>query len=256
MNNLINSSSQPKEGAFGIKTQDNYTFFAAPELLTEVNDKWFEPAYWQKTNAITGTSKGRYTTYFIKYEHAGSSLKMVLRHYYRGGMVRHFSKDKFLYTGLTKTRVYQEFELLQHMTELGLPVPRPIAGMISQHLGVWCMNDILIEQIENASDGFHALNKAPLSSNIWQNIGQVIKMFHKNGIYHADLNIHNILIKQPSNEVFLIDFDRCEKKAPDTHWQTQNLDRLKRSLEKEKRLHSTFNYSEQDWQCLLTGYQK
>lgn len=233
-----------------------HTLISSQALLPLVTPEWFEPEFWRQQNAITGTSKGRYTTYFVKYNEDSTAINMVLRHYYRGGMIRHVSKDKFVFTGLTRTRAYQEFELLVQMTELGLPVPRPIAGMISRHLGVWCMNDILIEQIENASDGFHYLLANPLLDTEWEKIGQVIKMFHKNGIYHADLNIHNILIKQPSSDIYLIDFDRCEQRAPDIKWQSQNLDRLKRSLLKEKRLHPTFNFSEQDWKCLLAGYQK
>mgnify|MGYP000256180112 CR=1 FL=1 len=206
--------------------------------------------------AVSGTSKGRYTTYFVEYLTPDKSqLSMVLRHYYRGGLVRHLSLDSFVYTGLGRTRSVAELNMLQRMYELGLPVPKPIAARVERVNGLWCKNDILIETIDKSQDCFNALKNNKLSSSCWFNIGQTIRRFHDLGVDHTDLNIHNILLNE-REEVFLIDFDRCAFRTQVGEWKEKNLQRLQRSLLKERSLHLEFNYSATDWQQLLAGYNR
>lgn len=253
VSNLNNSTStirwqKKREGQQIIWTDERYD--------ADISGQWFEPAFWQDQQAVVGTSKGRYTTHFVHHKSEENDVTMVLRHYYRGGMIRHFNRDKFLFSGLESCRCIKELELLKRMVELGLPVPKPVAGRVIKHAGLWYSNDILIELINDAKDGFNHLLAGPLSSQTWTQIGKVLKEFHLSGIYHADLNIHNILITNQLNDVYLIDFDRCEQRTPSDDWQQANLQRLRRSLDKELSLHENFNFKEQDWQCLMAGYRE
>lgn len=249
-------------------TKNGQIIVAHPSLEGTVNSSWFNAEYWSGKNALIGESKGRNTTYFIKYNSDTSSPErhFVLRHYYRGGLVSKILNDEFLYTGLNKTRSIAEFTMLHKMVDLGLPVPNPIAAMVTKVAGLWCRNDILIEKIANAKDGFHWLLAEDLSDDVWQNIGATIKRFHQARVCHSDLNIHNIMIDN-SGKVFLIDFDRCEFREPEFNapaifWQQANLNRLLRSLrkEKDKAENSTteqkFHFSDAKWQQLLLGYAK
>ncbi|GHB70718.1 3-deoxy-D-manno-octulosonic acid kinase [Psychrosphaera saromensis] len=250
--------------------EKNQTIFAHPSLEDTVTSDWFNADYWSGKRAITGESKGRNTTYFIKYNaDSGSSSPerhFVLRHYYRGGLVSKILHDEFLYTELNKTRSIAELTMLQKMVDLGLPVPNPIAAMVTKVAGLWCRNDILIEKIADAKDGFHWLLAEDLSDDVWQNIGATIKRFHQARVCHSDLNIHNIMIDN-SGKVFLIDFDRCEFREPEFNapaifWQQANLNRLLRSLRKEKdkaenpTINKKFHFSDAKWQQLLLGYAK
>lgn len=243
-------------------TENTQTIFAHPSVPDTVTNQWFDAKYWNEKNAITGESKGRNTTYFIKYnaesEASYTERHFVLRHYYRGGLVSKILHDEFLYTGLNKTRSIAELTMLQKMVELDLPVPNPIAAMVTKVSGLWCRNDILIERIADAKDGYHWLLEQELSDNTWQNIGATIKRFHENDVYHSDLNIHNIMIDN-NGCVFLIDFDRCEFKSPESSksaqdWKQANLDRLLRSLNKELSKNNIFNFNDANWQQLLLGY--
>lgn len=246
--------------------QNNKRIWAHQSVANLVSDQWFLPEFWRDNNAVIGESKGRYTTYFIKQALETDELKMVLRHYYRGGLISKLSKDRFIFTSFAKTRAFAELAMLNQMRELGLPVPRPIAAMVTK-VGLFkCSNDILIELISDAQDGFQLLSQNAFSDAQWQAIGQTIKQFHDHGVYHSDLNIHNIMFQANEasectenadaniRKVWLIDFDRCCFKTPARDWQQANLDRLKRSLEKEKSLNSSFNFSESDWQQLTAGY--
>jgi len=74
-------------------------------------------------------------------------------------------------------------------------------------------------------------------------------------VYHADLNINNILFNE-KGDVYIIDFDRGELKAPNLQWQQRNMARLERSFLKEQGRNNVFNWQSNDWEALCTLYEK
>ncbi|MBL4910302.1 MAG: 3-deoxy-D-manno-octulosonic acid kinase [Alteromonadaceae bacterium] len=217
--------------------------------LTEFSPQLFNSDYWQQKNAITGSAQGRGTTWFIEH----NKQAWVLRHYYRGGLVGKFIKDSYFYQGMTKTRAVQEFNLLAKMQQLALPAPAPVAYQVIRS-GLFYYADLLSQRIENAHDLVAILSIKTLSSTLWQRIGETIQQFHQHGIYHHDLNVHNILIDD-NDKVWLIDFDRGEQRTINKSWQQANLRRLLRSFNKEKNKLPNFQWQPQDWQQLLMGYK-
>jgi 3-deoxy-D-manno-octulosonic acid kinase len=216
------------------------------------NDNWFEAEYWKDSQAIVGESKGRFTTWFVRAPSNISDSIWVLRHYYRGGLVAKLSRDKFFYLGLAQTRVYKEINLLVKMRQLGLPVPAPVGGRVTKGwFNYQC--DLLMEKLQ-ARDLVAVLSKTGIDSASWYQIGKVIAEFHHHGIDHSDLNAHNIMLDD-AGKVWLIDFDRCSQRASSKTWQQKNIDRLKRSFDKEKMLHEQFYFDDSSWQQLLKGYR-
>ena len=228
------------------------------ESIGEVKNEWFESDYWASQERVVGQSSGRNITWFVRPEESSliaesQARDWVLRHYYRGGMIAKVSRDKFFYTGIFRTRPYLEMQLLLEMQRLGLPVPICVAARVSKR-GFSYSADLLMEKLE-AEDLVKCLKSGQLSKTQWQSIGKVVALFHRQGIYHADLNAHNIMIDH-QQKIWLIDFDRCQMRKPDSHWQQQNISRLKRSLVKEKGLDSSLNYDDQCWHWLTDGYHR
>ncbi|TQV77540.1 3-deoxy-D-manno-octulosonic acid kinase [Aliikangiella marina] len=215
-----------------------------------VSVDWFDIDTWKLKGAVTGQSKGRNITWFIGHQEG----EWVLRHYYRGGLVAKLSKDEYFFTSLENTRCYAELVLLETMFQQGLPVPKPIAGRVTRS-GFFYRNDILIEKIPNAQDLVARLQSEKLSEAGWHAIGSLIAKFHLAGIYHSDLNAHNILIDSEF-KFWLIDFDKCCKKVPQKKWQLANLRRLKRSFEKESLIHEKFYFDDKSWRWLLQSYNQ
>ncbi len=216
-----------------------------------ISPNWFDSHFWNKQNKVVGRSKGRFITWFIKPDRA--SEIMVLRHYYRGGMVSKFNTDSFFYISLNRTRCYMELILLQEMLRLKLPVPRPVGARVTRK-GLFYKADLLMEKLHGI-DLVDALTTEFLNEEVWRKIGQVIKKFHEIGIDHVDLNARNILLNT-SGDIYLIDFDRCRKRPPQRNWQNSNLSRLKRSFIKEKEIDPTFNFQAANWDSLIGGYNK
>ena len=210
--------------------------------------------YWQANNAIVGSAQGRGTTWFIAAKNSADNMRnWGLRHYYRGGLVGKVINDQYLYTGMANTRAAREFDLLKSMRSLGLPAPKPVAFRIIKR-GLFYRADLLSSRIENASDLVGILSNKSINELLWQEIGKVIKSFHQQGIYHHDLNAHNILV-DANDKVWLIDFDRGEQRQQRIKWQKENMARLRRSFQKESNRITNFQWCEKNWQALLSGYQ-
>ncbi len=216
--------------------------------VVKISPQLFDAKYWQQKNAIIGSAQGRGTTWFIKTE----GQEWVLRHYYRGGLIGKLINDSYLYQGMAKTRAAQEFNLLAQMQKLALPAPQAIAYQVIRH-GLFYRADLITQRIENAIDLVELLTQKSLDSALWEAIGKTIKSFHQHGIYHHDLNAHNILIDD-NKKVWLIDFDRGEQRTVASQWQESNMQRLLRSFNKEKNKLPTFHWQPQHWQQLLKGY--
>lgn len=206
------------------------------------------PDYWQKKNAVICTAQGRGTTYFVKHH----SDEWVLRHYYRGGLIGRIIHDSYCYTGHQNTRAAKEFGLLNHLNRLQLPAPKPIAYRVIKS-GLSYRADILTARIQQAKDLVDILQHQVIDDQLWFNIGACIKQFHDNGIYHHDLNTHNILLDKNS-KVWIIDFDQGEVRSPQKAWQQANMSRLQRSFNKEQNKLRSFHWQPDNWATLMEGY--
>ncbi|MCA1767027.1 MAG: 3-deoxy-D-manno-octulosonic acid transferase, partial [Idiomarina sp.] len=123
------------------------------DIFETIEDKHFTAQYWQQQKAIAGNSTGRATVWFIQQ----GDLGLLLRHYYRGGLVGKINKDRFLREPADKSRAIHEFDLLLKLKELGLPVPRPVAARMEK-TGVFSYKaDILVEVIPGAVDVYRLL---------------------------------------------------------------------------------------------------
>lgn len=235
---------------FKTLTQGKHTILSHPDYFNLVDISWFDATYWQKQNKIVGAKKGRATAWFFKHD----DLTAVLRHYWRGGLVGKVLSDQYLYLGLESTRVYKEFSLMIKLIELGLNVPKPIAARVSTS-GLIYRGDIITEAIKGAKSLLDILIERPLTEGELKRIANTIALFHNKGVYHADLNINNILFNE-EGDVYIIDFDRGELKVPNPQWQQSNMARLKRSFLKEQGRNSVFNWQSNDWKTLNALYSQ
>ncbi len=218
-------------------------FLVNSDLCPDFVPEMFDPYYWTNKKQIFGTSKGRGTTYFV-----GDQNRFVLRHYLRGGLISKLIHDGFIYPGRENSRSYREFRLLDKLVDMGINVPNPIAAHISLNHYPIARYDILISYIENSHDLVSILKNRELTDEELYKIGSELLLLKNNNVYHPDLNIHNILIDNNKN-VWIIDFDKGT--IEDGHF-TEMIERLKRSFNKETRLHQgNFHWTSSQFDELL-----
>jgi 3-deoxy-D-manno-octulosonic acid kinase len=217
----------------------NASVRAAPEI--------FDPAFWIARHQCEAATAGRGSAWFV----GSPQSPWVLRHYRRGGLMARLSTDKYWWYNEARVRAFAEWRLLKHLRERGLPVPMPVAALYRRS-GATYQCDLLTERIVNSRALSAMLDEAPVPEAMWRAIGATVARLHEAGVFHADLNAHNIL-GGADGEISLIDFDRSRVRAAGP-WMLQNLQRLHRSLKKISRQLPAGRFGKAEWLWLLQGY--
>ncbi len=193
-------------------------------LLPHLPADFFMPQTFAGVAEVYGQAMGRGEALF--FNHAGQNL--VLRHFQRGGFVRHFVDDRYPGIRPEASRSFREWRLLAELYRQGLPVPRPVAASFCP-VGLFYRADLVTRQIENVRP-LSAMLQDQIPATLWTSLGGTLRRFHDAQVFHADLNAHNILI-DPQQHASLIDFDRGAVRSGQS-WKQANLNRLLRSLKK------------------------
>ncbi|MGH8159660.1 MAG: 3-deoxy-D-manno-octulosonic acid kinase [Rhodanobacter sp.] len=214
----------------------------------QVGPDWFVPDYWRGLGALRTQAGGRGGVAII----ATPVGECVLRHYRRGGLVASLMGDGYLWTGADRTRPFMEFRLLGEIDRLGLPGPAVVAARYVRH-GLSYSADLITRRIADARTLAECLAAGRLDSELAEGVGALVARFHRAGIWHADLNAHNVLVTPA--QLYLIDFDRGRRRALALAWQQANLRRLHRSLLKlGAAAQGEAAFEEGIWQPLLYRY--
>lgn len=197
-----------------------------PSLTPQITSCWFDPDHWQQQDQLLGTGSGRGDSWFLN----SPAGELVLRHYRRGGLIGKLISDHYLWSGLKRSRPWQELAVQTQLAAQGLPVPNPVGARI-QCDGLTYRADLLTHRLEGVTPLADLLSTHQVDANLMQHVGQMIARFHQAGLDHVDLNARNILIDEQQTP-WLIDFDRCRITAPNPKTARRNLQRLGRSLQK------------------------
>ena len=158
-------------------------------------------------------------------------VRAVVRVYRRGGLAARFSLDRYL--GV-RPRPLRELAVTAEARGRGVPAVEVLAARVEGRLayrGVLVTAEVpaattLVEALRHAPD---AGARAALAAAA----GRAVGALHDAGVFHADLNLTNVLIHAGA-EALLLDFDRARLYRPplgDTA-RRRNLRRLARSLAK------------------------
>jgi 3-deoxy-D-manno-octulosonic acid kinase len=206
--------------------QDSDVIVYDADRVHQPNPELFDPGYWQGQGQVVGQAVGRGSALLLQTAFGPA----VLRQYLRGGWPARFSRDRYLFTGFKRSRPLVEFDMLATLTDMGLPVPAPLAALC-RRAGLFCSGWLLMERILDVQALADLLGDRSNAPELWRAVGSAIARFHRAGVVHADLNARNILVGQ-GNSVHLVDFDRARLAADSNMAFRANLGRLQRSLEK------------------------
>lgn len=207
---------------------------------SQVAADWFDPGgeHWHAQPVSSG---GRGSAWFMTL----SGKAVVLRHYRRGGLIARLVSDLYVWLGLHRSRSFREFDILAWLHAHDLRVPIPVAAMA-------CRADFIFYRAALITQRIPDVRSLGLcrEQSAWFSAGQEIRRMHDLGVWHADLNVHNIQI-DASSCAWIIDFDRARKDVTDRTLLRANLQRLERSVRKvcPEMLDTC-------WGLLLAGYER
>ncbi len=142
--------------------------------------------------------------------------KLVVRHYYHGGVLRRLTGDLFF--GVE--RFLSELRTLEAAHRSGVAVPLPAGLLVEPVSRFFCRGDLVTVYISGSVDllsyyrqvfsGLRIGSSADLAGLVTA-AGRQVALLHRSGILHGDLQVKNLLIRpdlKPA-EVILLDFDRA-----------------------------------------------
>jgi 3-deoxy-D-manno-octulosonic acid kinase len=212
-----------------------------PAADGEIAADWFDPQRWQGRMQPLD-SGGRAPPHLVQTPLGPA----VWRHYHRGGLIARLSSDGYLWNGLTRSRPWREFQVLQRLYGHGLSVPRPLAAQVRRRGGVY-RGDLMTAWLADSESLARRWQEQRMVQADWEAVGTAIGRLHAQACDHADLNAHNVLF-DPTGQVWIIDFDRACFRPAAGAWCERNLARLQRSLSK---LHGPPAAS--DWELLCAA---
>ncbi len=213
---------------------------------------WFDRGALEAGGAVEReAAEGRAPVVFFTVPGGG---EFVLKHYRRGGWPRRFIRDTYCYLGEAAARSFHEWWLLAELQRQGLPAPVPCAARYRRN-GLCYTADLITFCYRGVEPLSRVLVRRRLSADRWSALGAVLRRFHDAGVYHADLNAHNVLIGECAESVFLVDFDKARIIDAGAARLERNLRRLQRSLVKLRAQSSVFMYEDADFSELLAGYR-
>jgi 3-deoxy-D-manno-octulosonic acid kinase len=207
----------------------------------------FDRQTWATRGALEDMTGGRGSVSLLRQD---DGAEWVLRHYRRGGLIAAITADRYVYIGANRTRAFREWRLLAELRRRKLPVPAPIAATYVRSALTY-RADLITERLR-ARTFADVLMEGAVGGDVWHAVGATIAKFHAEGVHHADLNVHNILLG-PNHAVYLLDFDRGRIRARGA-WESSVLARLQRSLEKLRTGHRYVRFADEDWRTLMMGY--
>jgi 3-deoxy-D-manno-octulosonic acid kinase len=161
----------------------------------------------------------------------------VIRPYLHGGALRRLTGDRFF---TWPPRPFRELAITEELRRRGLRTLEIYAACVSRPFGPFYRGWLITRQLSDAEDLWSAL-KTGLAERldfdrVLRIVAESMAALHRQGVYHADLNLKNILIRAEGTDVaaYVIDFDKAKVflgKLP-APLARRNLDRLERSVRK------------------------
>ena len=140
----------------------------------------------------------------------------VVREFVHGGLLSGISGRLFL----GRARMLRELRVCLHALSKGVPTCEPVGLRIERVLGPFVRAHYVSIKIEGAADLLEVCRSIragqdmpPTKRRLLTNcIARAIAAMHDAGIWHADLNLKNVLVKNLAcePEVFIIDFDKAQ----------------------------------------------
>jgi tRNA A-37 threonylcarbamoyl transferase component Bud32 len=161
----------------------------------------------------------------------------LIRPYQHGGLLRGFTGPWFF---TWPPRPFRELSITEELRRRGVRTVEIYAACVSRGVGPFYRGWLVTRELRGSADLWSALQsdfiqRAGLQATL-QAVAMSVRAMHREGIYHSDLNLKNILVRMEVDGVaaYIIDFDKAKLvlgKLP-TELAKKNLDRLLRSIRK------------------------
>jgi 3-deoxy-D-manno-octulosonic acid kinase len=167
----------------------------------------------------------------------GKGDTALIRTYRHGGLLRHCSRGVFC---SWPPRPFRELAITEEIRRRGIPTVETYAACVKQVWGPFYRGWLVTRELIGAQDLWRAFQSGLAQElgidRILHAVADSLRALHREGVYHTDLNLKNILIsiEQDGVKGYIIDFDKAKlvSGALSPELVRRNLNRLLRSINK------------------------
>ncbi|MDO8141230.1 MAG: lipopolysaccharide kinase InaA family protein [Candidatus Brocadiales bacterium] len=223
--------------SFSVIKRGGTTLFVKEGYQKIITDLIFDPEFLHKYKNDTQVKfgRGRYLSVPIT---ENSTERLVIRGYRHGGLLGKLFGGVFF----NENRPLNEICISEIASQKGVPSAEVIAITKRRLWGIFYKANFISKEISGALDIIQFLKESSLNciqkskKPVIFALVKLVRNMHDAGIYHADLHLKNILLKEGSSREFtayIIDLDKSVVlNKLDIHQRIKNLLRLDRSLDK------------------------
>jgi serine/threonine protein kinase len=158
----------------------------------------------------------------------------LIRPYHHGGAFRSYTGTWFF---TWPPRPFRELVITEELRRRGIRTVEVYAAGVSCGIVPFYRGWLVVRELADSQDLWTALQSGFLQRvgrpAVLRAVAQSLRAMHREGVYHGDLNLRNILVRAEADSVvsYLIDFDKTKLFLGTLPAQlvTRNLDRLQRS---------------------------
>jgi Lipopolysaccharide kinase (Kdo/WaaP) family len=181
----------------------------------------------------------------------------LIRPYRHGGLFRHLLRGIFF---TWPARPFRELAITEEVRRRGIPTVEVYAACVRRIWGPFYWGWLVTRHLKGGQELWTAMRddfvRKTGAKKVLKAVATSLRGLHREGVYHRDLNLKNILVRCESDGVkaYIIDFDRTTlflDQVPIIIVQ-RNLDRLLRSANKLDPRREYF--SDGDRQTLIESY--
>lgn len=183
----------------------------------------------------------------------------LIRTYRHGGLFHRITGRAFL---SWPPRPFRELAITEELRRRGVPTVEVYGACVEQFLGPFYRGWLITRELKGSCDLWSALRngfaRQWTMAEVLRPVAVSLRSLHRQGVYHSDLNLKNILVRAEAGAVksYIIDFDNAKLflgELPQPYAES-NLRRLLRSIWKldPHREH----LSAADWDRFMGWYRE
>jgi hypothetical protein len=137
----------------------------------------------------------------------------LIRAYWHGGLLRHITQDWFL---TWPPRPFRELSITEELRRRGVRTVEVYGACVTPVCGPVYRGWLVTKELRDAQDLWTALQSHFVQSAgltaILKSVAATVRALHREGVYHGDLNLKNILVRAEAKAVaaHVIDFDQAK----------------------------------------------
>ncbi|MFQ5903771.1 MAG: lipopolysaccharide kinase InaA family protein [Candidatus Binatia bacterium] len=195
----------------------------------------------------------------LRFFHLDNGEIALVRAYHHGGILRHLTGE-FFFTW--PPRPFRELAITEEVRRRGIPTLEIFGAWVERAWGPFYRGWLVTREIKGAHDLWAALQSdlyvETSGKSLLQAVAQGLRRMHRQGVYHRDLNLKNVLVRREEDGIisYIIDFDKARlfpREVPSEKAQ-KNLSRLLQSvckLDPDRR-----RLSHEDWDLFIRFYKE